>query len=107
MEGVIDPQPQHIIYICKSQSSDIPIVEQGRIQLFRSGIAYVWNGWSIYLNTRTSGVCSSYKNKNDRENSKKGYESQIEGSYLGDKMQRTIGHIQSNDQPHSQVGVPE
>ena len=31
----------------------------------------------------------------------------MEEPYLGGKMQRTRGHIQSNEQPHSQVGVAE
>ena len=47
------------------------------------------------------------KKKIDRENRKIGYEGQMEEPYLGGKMQRTRGHIQSNDQPHSQVGVAE
>ena len=48
---------------------------------------------------------AAIKTEKGRENCKKGYEGQIEGSYLGDKMKSTIGRIQSNDQPHSQVGV--
>ena len=51
-------------------------------------------------------MCIRYK-KIDRKNRKKGYEDQIEGPYPSEKVQRKIGHIQGNDQPHSQVGVTE
>ena len=54
-----------------------------------------------------SGVYGNYKNKNDMENRQRGYEGQIEGSHVGEKIERTRGHTQSNDQPHSQVGVAE
>ena len=50
---------------------------------------------------------AAIKTKNDAENRNRGYEGQIEGSHLGEKVQRTRGNIQSNDQPHSQVGVAE
>ena len=43
--------------------------------------------------------------KNDRENRKRGYEGQIEEPYLVENLQRTGGHIQRNEQIHSQVGV--
>ena len=57
-------------------------MEQGGIQLCRSGFDYVWNGWYIYLKVRTSGMYGSYKTKNDRENLKRGYEGKIEGPYM-------------------------
>ena len=41
------------------------------------------------------------------KNGKIGYESQIEGLYQSEKMKSTRGHIQSNNQPHGQVGVAE
>ena len=50
---------------------------------------------------------SDIKIKNDRENRKRGYEVQIEESYPVENFQRKIGHIQSNDQIHSQVIVVE
>ena len=45
--------------------------------------------------------------KYDRENHKKGYEGQIEWSYLGEKLQRAKGPAQSSDQINSQVSVAE
>ena len=56
------------------------------MQLFRSSVDYLWNGWPIYLKVRTIGMHSRYKKKNDRENHKGGYEGQIEEPYLGEKM---------------------
>ena len=89
------------------QRSAIPIIKLGWIQLGISGITQVWNGWSIYLKFRTSGMCGRNKNKNVWENRKRGYEGQIEDPYLVEKLQRKRGPIQSNDQIHSQVVVAE
>ena len=47
------------------------------------------------------------KTKNDRGNCKRGYEGQIEKSYMVEKLQRTMGNIQSNYQLRSQVVVEE
>ena len=83
------------------KSSALPIVERGRIQLLRPSVAYA--------TSRSARVAcaAAIKTKNDAENRNRGYEVQIEGSHLGEKVQRTRGNIQSNDQPHSQVGVAE
>ena len=40
MEEVRHPQPQRVPFI-RVQESNIPIVELGRIQIFRSGFPYV------------------------------------------------------------------
>ena len=74
-----------MFHICNTPNSVVPIVERGRIQIFISSIALVWNGLSIYLKVCTSGVCGKYKNKNDRENVKRCYEGLIEGPYPGEK----------------------
>ena len=50
---------------------------------------------------------AAIKTKNDKENRKRGYEGQIEGSYLVEKLQRTRGNIQRNDQLHSKMSVIE
>ena len=96
-----------MFHVCNNQSSDIPITEQRSIQLFRLSISYVWNGRLIYLKVRTIGVWDIYENKNERENRKIFYEGQIEKPNLGGKIQRAIGYIQRNDQPHSQVVVAQ
>ena len=48
---------------------------------------------------------AAIKTKNYRENRKRGYEGIIEGSHSGEKIQRTRGHIQSNNQTNIQMGV--
>ena len=52
-------------------------------------------------------ACAAGIKKNDRENHERGYESQIEDTSWGGKMKIKRGHIQSNDQPDSQVDVIE
>ena len=47
------------------------------------------------------------KTKTDRENHKRGYESQIEYPYPVENFQRTRGPIQRNEKNHSQVVVAE
>ena len=47
------------------------------------------------------------KIKADRENHKRGYESQIEDPYPVENFQRTRGPIQRNENNHSQVIVAE
>ena len=48
---------------------------------------------------------AAIKTKNDRENYKRGYEVQRETSYPVEKLQKTKGNIQSNDQLHSQLSM--
>ena len=43
--------------------------------------------------------------ENESENCKRGYEIQIEEPYLGEKLQRTRGLVQHNEQIHIQVRV--
>ena len=50
---------------------------------------------------------AAIKTKNDRENLNRGYEGQIEGSYLGEKLQMSRGPTQSSYQMHSQVSMSE
>ena len=60
---------------------------------------------STSRSARVMCVAAIYIKK--QRNRNRGYEGQIEGTYPGEKMQRTRVHIQSNDQPHIQVGVAE
>ena len=61
-----------------------------------------------YTSRSSIVVClAAIKNKHDRENYNRGYEGQIEGSYLGEKLLRARGPTQSSDQIHSQVRMVE
>ena len=61
----------------------------------------------VYPSTSRSErvACAAVLKKNDRENLNRGYEIQIEETYSLEKMQRTRGPIQRNEQIHNQVGV--
>ena len=54
-----------------------------------------------------SGVCGSYKNKKWHRKPQERLWGPNRRTLSGWKIQRTRGHIQSYDQPHSQVGVSE
>ena len=62
----------------------------------------------ISTSTHARVACAAaIKTKKAEKIARKVMTGQIEGYYLGDKVQRTICHIQSNEQPHIQVGVTE
>ena len=50
---------------------------------------------------------TTIKTKNGRENGKRGYEVQIEGSIMGEKLQRERGTSKISERIHSQVSVSE
>ena len=61
-----------------------------------------------YTSRSTRVACAEpIKAKNDRENLNRGYEVQIEGPYLVEKLQSTRGHIQISGQPRTQAIVAE
>ena len=61
-----------------------------------------------YTSRSAQVACATViKTKNDNYNRNQGYDIQIEGPYLVEKLQRTRGHTQSNYQPHSHVRVVE
>ena len=61
-----------------------------------------------YTSRSAKMACAAtMQTKNYREIHKRGYEGQIEDPYPGEKMQRTRGPVQINEQIHIQVGVEE
>ena len=97
-----------MLHVCIAQILDILIVELGGNQLGRSGIAYVWSFWFIFLNVHTSGMCNSYKNKKLQIKTQERLWGPNRKALSGWKIAKDKrAKVQVNEQINSQVEVLE